>query len=99
MSILTKEGIEAEIKTRTETYRNDPPILLSGYHQEKQTVQDYQGRQLLELMQNADDAGSDMLRIELDTVNNILSIKNNGEAFSLEGVKSLMFTGNSTKNK
>lgn len=99
MSTLTKEGIEEEIKTRTETYRNDPPILLSGYNQEKQTVQDYEGRQLLELMQNADDAKSDVLRIELDTTKCVLSIKNNGDAFSLEGVKSLMFTGNSTKNK
>ncbi|MCU7614833.1 DUF3883 domain-containing protein [Chryseobacterium sp. GMJ5] len=99
MNTLNKQGIEEEIKTRTETYRNDPPILLSGYNQEKQTVQDYEGRQLLELMQNADDAKSDILRIELDTANCVLSIKNNGDAFSLEGVKSLMFTGNSTKNK
>lgn len=99
MSTLTKEGIEEEIKTRTATYRNDPPILLSGYNQEKQTVQDYEGRQLLELMQNADDAKSEVLRIDLDTANCLLSIKNNGDSFSLEGVKSLMFTGNSTKNK
>lgn len=99
MSILTNEGIEEEIKTRTATYRNDPPILLSGYNQEKQTVQDYEGRQLLELMQNADDAKSDILRITLDTAIGELSIQNNGDAFSLEGVKSLMFTGNSTKNK
>jgi len=99
MSPITKEGIEEEIKTRTATYRNDPPILLSGYNQERQTVQDYEGRQLLELMQNADDAKSDILKIELNTTDCILSIKNNGDPFSLEGVRSLMFTGNSTKNK
>lgn len=99
MSALTIEGITEEIKTRTATYRNDPPILLSGYNQEKQTVQDYEGRQLLELMQNADDAKSDILRITLDTANGKLSVQNNGDAFSLEGIKSLMFTGNSSKNK
>ena len=63
MSELTKEGIENEIETRKETYRNDPAILISGYTQEKQTVQDYEGRQLLELIQNADDAGSDVVKI------------------------------------
>src|SRR5690606_25808106 len=99
MSTLTKEGIEEEIIVRTETYRNDPPILLSGYNQEKQTVQDYEGRQLLELMQNADDAKSDILRITLDTEIGELCVQNNGDPFSLEGIKSLMFTGNSTKNK
>ncbi|MDX4972147.1 sacsin N-terminal ATP-binding-like domain-containing protein [Myroides odoratimimus] len=99
MSALSIEGITEEIKTRTATYRNDPPILLSGYNQEKQTVQDYEGRQLLELMQNADDAKSDILRIRLDTANGKLSVQNNGDAFSLEGIKSLMFTGNSSKNK
>jgi len=99
MSSLSQAGIEEEIKTRTQTYRNDPPILLSGYTQERQTVQDYEGRQLLELMQNADDAQSDVLYIDLDTKKRSLSIKNNGEAFSLEGLKSLMFTGNSSKNK
>lgn len=99
MSALTIEGITEDIKTRTATYRNDPPILLSGYNQEKQTVQDYEGRQLLELMQNADDAKSDILRIKLDTANGKLSVQNNGDAFSLEGIKSLMFTGNSSKNK
>jgi hypothetical protein len=99
MSQLTTEGINKLIDTYTKTYNDNPSIMLSGYGQENQTVADYSGRQILELMQNADDAQSDCIYMELDTKNNSLSIANNGTPFSLEGVESLMFTGLSSKNK
>lgn len=99
MSQLTTEGIVKLIETYTKTYIDNPSIMLSGYGQENQTVADYSGRQILELMQNADDAQSDCIYMELDTKNNSLSIANNGTPFSLEGVESLMFTGLSSKNK
>jgi hypothetical protein len=99
MSALTKEGIKQLIATYTKTYLDNPSIMLSGYRQELQTVADYEGRQLLELMQNADDAGSDVIVIHLDTENHQLSVANNGTSFSTDGVESLMYTGLSTKNK
>ena len=99
MSQLTTEGIVKLIETYTKTYNDNPSIMLSGYGQENQTVADYSGRQILEFMQNADDAQSDCIYMELDTKNNSLSIANNGTPFSLEGVESLMFTGLSSKNK
>ena len=99
MEILNKTGIEKLIKRYKETYIGNPSILLSGYSQENQTVADYEGRQLLELMQNADDAKSDVVYIALDTQKQELTVSNNGEPFSLDGVESLMYTGLSTKNK
>ncbi len=99
MSALTKKGIEKLIATYTKTYLDNPSIMLSGYRQELQTVADYEGRQLLELMQNADDAGSDVIVIHLDTEKHQLSVANNGTSFSADGVESLMYTGLSTKNK
>lgn len=99
MSALTKEGIEQLIETYTKTYLDNLSIMLSGYRQELQTVADYEGRQLLELMQNADDAGSDIIVINLDTKEHQLSVSNNGTSFSADGVESLMYTGLSTKNK
>lgn len=99
MSQLTTEGIKKLIATYAKTYKDNPSIMLSGYGQENQTVADYNGRQILELMQNADDAKSEIIAIQLDTEKQLLSIANNGTAFSLEGVESLMYTGLSTKNK
>lgn len=99
MSKITKAGIKELIDRYQKTYIDNPAIMLSGYTQEIQTVADYSGRQLLELMQNADDAKSDVIFIELNTQNQFLKISNNGDAFSLEGVESLMYTGLSTKNK
>lgn len=99
MTVLTRKGIEQLIETYTKTYLDNPSIMLSGYRQELQTVADYEGRQLLELMQNADDAGSDVIVIHLDTEKHQLSVANNGTSFSTDGVESLMYTGLSTKNK
>lgn len=99
MAIITKSGIKELTDRYTKTYIDNPSILLSGYRQENQTVSDYDGRQLLELMQNADDAKSDIINISLNTENAILTISNNGDGFSLDGIESLMYTGLSTKNK
>lgn len=99
MSQLTTEGIIKLVNKWRDTYILNPSTLLSGYRQENQTVADYNGRQLLELMQNADDAQSDIIFIELDTANHLLSVGNNGSGFSLDGIESLMYTGLSTKNK
>lgn len=99
MTQISRLGIEELIARYTKTYLDNPSMMLSGYRQEMQTVADYTGRQLLELLQNADDAGTDVVRIALNRQNYTLSISNNGEPFILEGVESLMYTGLSTKNK
>lgn len=99
MTEISEYGIKKLIAKYKKSYIDNPDFLLSGYRQENQTVADYEGRQLLELMQNADDAKSDIIYISIDTHLHKLTVSNNGEPFSLGGVKSLMFPGLTTKNR
>jgi len=74
--------------------------MISAYNREIETEKEYNGRQLLELLQNADDEKSDEVKIELDTEKQVLSIANRGEActpFSFEGIRSLMISNLSSK--
>ena len=96
---LNKPDIEALISRYKKTYIDNPSVMISGYTQENQIVADYNGRQILELMQNADDAGSDIIHIEIDTTKQTLCISNKGAAFDIGGIESLMYPGISTKNK
>jgi hypothetical protein len=80
-------------------YFSDRFNMISEYRREKQINDDYKGRQLLELIQNADDAGSRFVKIEIDTKKKILRIYNEGEPFSVGGYRSLMITNLSTKRK
>ena len=96
---LIKPDIEGLINRYKKTYIDNPSVMISGFTQENQIVADYNGRQILELMQNADDAGSDIIHIEIDKTNQTLCISNKGDAFDLGGIESLMFPGISTKNK
>lgn len=91
------ESIEEQKKKNIQTYSNDVNRLFSDYEQERQTTEDYNGRQILELLQNADDAQSKKVQIELDTDKQLLVISNVGEPFSKEGFESLMLAHNSSK--
>jgi hypothetical protein len=80
-----------ELKTK-KSYLAKPSNLISNYGQELATSEDYQGREILELLQNAADQAkaediSGKVVIELTEVG--LLIANNGKAFSVGGVKSL----------
>ena len=43
-------------QTYHKTYKINPSLFTSAYNNESQMSQDYNGRQILELLQNADDA-------------------------------------------
>jgi hypothetical protein len=73
--------------------------MISRYRQEKETNNDYKGRQLLELIQNADDAGSNYVKIIINTATCTLQVINTGNPFSLEGFRSLMIPNLSPKRK
>ncbi|ORU91274.1 MAG: hypothetical protein A6F72_01595 [Cycloclasticus sp. symbiont of Poecilosclerida sp. N] len=95
-----KTEVEGLIQQRKEGYRADSNLIPSNYGTEKETVKEYNGRQLLELLQNADDAQSQQVSIKLDTEQKVLTISNNGEncdSFSVEGVKSIMYANLSSK--
>ncbi|GLR73650.1 DUF3883 domain-containing protein [Aliivibrio sifiae] len=97
-----KSLILEEISKRKDVYQKSPADMVSAFNREVETEKEYNGRQLLELLQNADDEQSKDVRIELDTVNNILIISNKGESesctpFSAKGIRSLMISNLSTK--
>jgi len=74
--------------------------MVSAFNREVETEKEYNGRQLLELLQNADDEQSDEVLIELDTTGHVLKISNRGEnctPFSDKGIRSLMISNLSTK--
>lgn len=73
---------------------------LQDYRKEVQTYKDYRGREILELLQNADDAQSELVKINIDTAHLTLSIINSGSRtipFTEEGIQSIMLSNLSPK--
>ena len=74
---------------------------------EKTNVNDYHGREILELLQNADDAfqksinsnnkPSDELNVSIVYKNNVLSISNTGTFFDEDGIIAIIQSHNSPK--
>lgn len=84
--IGSKEALTLKI------YRDDPDRMLAEYGQEKSIARDYQGRELLELLQNANDAAAEadtMSRIFIELSEHGLIVANTGNPFSPAGLSSL----------
>lgn len=80
-------------------YRNEFDRYISDSKKEKNVVQEYQGRELLELIQNAEDECKDREGILMITLKeNILTIENSGKPFDYKGVLSLMTANYSPKD-
>jgi hypothetical protein len=93
------EGVKSLIKENVDTYKISTKRIISDYRGEKSFTEAYNGRQLLELLQNADDAKTDEVLIILDKEKQLLTISNNGNPFDLNGLQSLMLANTSSKNK
>ncbi|QXP65744.1 DUF3883 domain-containing protein [Polaribacter sp. AHE13PA] len=96
---LTLKNVNELVDKTFAVYDADASRIIADYRSEKQYTADYDGRQILELLQNADDAQTDVIHIEINTDTKILTLSNNGIPFSLDGVKSLMLANMSPKNK
>lgn len=94
-----KKNLEIEIQKEREFFKKYPEKMVGAYNGEKRTTKDYNGRQILELIQNADDAGSKEILIKIEKDKQILSISNQGEPFSEEGYRSLRTENLSSKLK
>jgi hypothetical protein len=90
MSNLNK-FIEDELTLRRKHYREDPASIIEHYNIEQQNIQTYNGRQLLEMLQNADDASetAKKKRVLIRLNENQLTIANNGETFTEGGFLSI----------
>lgn len=94
-----KELLENEIATQLNGYKENPKYLIRDFNAEKEKVDDYSGRELFELLQNAVDAINDSAssNVLISLQDNVLQICNNGEPFSKEGFNSLMYSNLSPK--
>jgi len=93
------ENIQALIDERIAYYKTNPKEIARDYTIEKSVQEEYDGRQLLEMLQNVDDTGSSKIRISWNKESKKLAISNYGEAFSVSGIESLMRSHSSPKTK
>lgn len=89
--------ISLEKLKKIKNYKNSYPEMVADYQRELETVKGYNGRQILELLQNCDDQGSKKVKITLDSNNCIFCIENDGMPFSAEGYRSLFISNLSSK--
>lgn len=91
--------IKQKLEIRKKDYLNDPLRILEDYRKEKEKIEEYDGRQLLEMLQNADDEAitkkdkTCFIRL----TESQLTIANNGRRFSEGGIESLMYSNISPK--
>ncbi len=71
--------------------------MLVDFKRELETTEGYNGRQILELLQNCDDEAATEVSIHLDTQNKTISISNDGFPFSEKGYRSLFIANLSSK--
>lgn len=80
------------------SYRDNLNILSEKYNKENTTAKSYHGRQLLELIQNADDQNSEEILINFNEEAGFISVSNYGpKPFSSKGYNSLFYTEMSEK--
>ena len=76
----------------------------TDYDRETKDWQSYHGREILELLQNADDeidkkASSEYKKVEISFKKDVLTISNYGSPFTEDGIISLMYSNNSSKRE
>ncbi len=94
--------IEKEISIIRDKYLRSAIDILSDYNNENKTKLDYKGRQIYELLQNADDCYSDDcadIKVKIELRENFLIIQNTGKPFNSRGIISLMHPDASSKHQ
>lgn len=94
-----KKFLDDLTQSQLKLYREQPDRMISDFNHERELVCEYNGRQLLELLQNADDEGASKVLIELNADTQTLNISNTGNPFREKGFKSLMISNLSSKTK
>ena len=91
---MFKKSIEQLIKQTILSYNDKPINIVSDYNREVEIKNDYQGRQIFELMQNADDQFKNEkeceIKVKMEIVENKFIIQNSGIPFDINGIESLM---------
>lgn len=94
-----KAFIEEKVSRRINGYRNENELIGSEYARENELGRSYKGREVLELLQNAEDELTEDLpkEIFISIDGKTLSVANYGEPFTEEGITSLMYSNTSNK--
>lgn len=92
-----KEFVLQLKKNKIDLYKKDYHEMVAAYNREAATTSGYNGRQILELLQNCDDQKSESVVIEIDRETNRLLIANKGIPFSEAGYRSLATSNLSSK--
>ena len=104
MEVVTVQSVANKdilnlIQQRRNTYINEPLSIVEHFNNENKNIDEYDGRQLLEMIQNANDecVTSKTKKVLIKLEDTTLLIANNGNPFSLGGVESLMYSDLSPK--
>ncbi len=98
---IMQDWLDGELEKVEKSYTAQVLNMTGAYHREIERKKEYQGRQLLELLQNADDEAENLqepgvlIRLE----ENRLVVANHGLPFTAQGILSLMYSDNSPKIK
>ena len=96
---IANQDILDLIAKRRDIYIKDPLLIVEHFNNENKIIDEYNGRQLLEMIQNANDESdtSKPKKVKITLENNTLLIANNGNPFSIGGVESLIYSDLSPK--
>ena len=113
MNIYSKDDCKKYIEKLNDEYKDnhlkiqERDELISENNIEKRDVRGYHGREILELLQNADDAyqksknlgeiQTSKLDVKITYKNNVLTIANTGTYFDKDGIKAIVQGNNSSK--
>jgi hypothetical protein len=92
--ITVRDRVTELAAVQIDNYRGQPKELISHFNRETSALDAYRGRQLLELLQNADDAGVDSTGCQLlmHVSRDCLIVANTGKPFSKKGLTSLVIS-------
>lgn len=96
-----KDFIEEKLALLKRNYLDEPENISRDFNIENKEIEGYNGRQLLEMLQNADDeANTEKDKVCLiELTNEQLIVANNGNTFSKDGLISLMKSDLSSKSQ
>lgn len=96
---IVNQDILDLIAKRRDIYIKDPLLIVEHFNNENKIIDEYNGRQLLEMIQNANDESdtSKPKKVKITLENKTLLIANNGNPFSIGGVESLIYSDLSPK--
>jgi hypothetical protein len=96
------EWLSREESKTVAAYHEKPTLLIADYHRERAIARDYEGREILELLQNANDQAAEvgqLGRVLVELSQEGLIVANIGLPFSTDGVASLQTSHLSPKRR